>query len=136
MGTRLRTLLPWLLVALVGAGAAWLRYGLIEPHAIAERCVAAQPPAWCALRQALVTGFLHDAYGIVAIAIAMVSLLRRSHALACLAAALGALALQLYNYEPGALALLAGCLRLVHLQGAGNTGAAVTPVRSPESARQ
>lgn len=126
---RMRTLVPWLLVALAGVGAAWLRYGLIEPPAMAELCTAAQAPAWCALRQALVTGFLHDMYGIAAIAVAALSLLRRSRTLAWLAAALGAFALQFYNYEPGALALLVGCLRLVHLQGAGGTPAAVTPAR-------
>jgi len=49
--------------------------------------------------------------------------------LAWLAAALGALALQLYNYEPGALALLLGCLRLLHLQGAANPPAVATPAR-------
>jgi hypothetical protein len=136
MGTRLRTLLPWLLLVLVGAGAAWLRYALIEPHAVANLCMAAQAPAWCVLRQALVVGFLHNVYGIAAIVAAALSLLMRSRVPAWLAAALGAFALQFYNYEPGALALLTGCLRLVHLQGAGNTGAAVTPARSPESARQ
>ncbi|MBD8874235.1 hypothetical protein [Rhodanobacter sp. DHB23] len=126
---RIRTLVPWLLVALAGAGAAWLRYGLIEPAAMAERCTAAQAPAWCALRQALVTGFLHDAYGIAAVVVAALSLLRRSRTLAWLAAALGAFALQFYNYEPGALALLVGSLRLVHLQGADGAPAAVTPAR-------
>lgn len=136
MGIRLRTLLPWLLLALVGAGTAWLRLGLIEPHAVANLCTAAQAPAWCALRQALVLGFLHEVYGIAALIAAALALLRRSRMLAWLAAALGAFALQFFNYEPGALALLAGSLRLVHLQGAGNAGATVTPVRSPESARQ
>lgn len=126
---KLRTLVPWLLVALAGAGAAWLRYGLIEPPAMAELCTAAQAPAWCALRQALVDGFLHDAYGIAAVAAAALSLLRRSRTLAWLAAALGAFALQFYNYEPGALALLVGCLRLVRLQGTGDAQAAVTPAR-------
>jgi len=112
---RLRLLAPWPLLILVGLGAAWLRYGLIEPPAMAQICTAAQAPAWCALRQALVLGFLHDVFGVVALIAALLSLLRRSRALAWLAAALGAVALQLYNYEPGALALLVGSLRLVQL---------------------
>ena len=132
---RPRVLVPWLLLVLAGLVAAWLRYGLIEPPAMAQLCTMVQAPAWCALRQTLVLGFLHEVYGVVAILAAALSLLRRSRALAWLAAALGAVALQLYNYEPGALALLVGCLRLVHLQGAGNV-AATTPVRSPESTRQ
>lgn len=130
-----RALLPWLLLVLAGLAAAWLRYGLIEPPAMAQLCTAASAPAWCALRQTLVLGFLHEAYGVAALVAALLALLRRSRALAWLAAALGAVALQLYNYEPGALALLVGCLRLVHLQGAGNVAAA-TPDRSPESAHR
>ena len=126
----LRTLAPWLLLVLVGLLAAWLRYGLIEPPAMAQVCTAAQAPAWCALRQALVLGFLHDVYGVVAILAAVLALLRRSSALAWLAAALGAVALQLYNYEPGALALLVGCLRLVHLTAtpARHSGESGSPV--------
>ena len=112
---RLRVLAPWLLLVLVGLGAAWLRYGLIEPPATAQLCTAASAPAWCALRQALVLGFLHEVYGVLAILAAVLALLRRARALAWLAAALGVVALQLYNYEPGALALLVSCLRLVHL---------------------
>ncbi|GAB3780061.1 hypothetical protein [Dyella agri] len=122
-----RTLAPWLLIVLAGLAAVWLRYGLIEPPAMAQICTAAQVPAWCTLRQALVSGFLHDVYGIAAILVAALALLRRAPALAWLAAALGAVALQLYNYEPGALALLIGCLRLVHLQGAGKATARLTP---------
>ena len=125
----LRTLTPWLLPVLAGLVAAWLRYGLIEPPAMAQLCTAAQAPAWCALRQALVRGFLHDVYGVIALVAAVLALLRRSRALAWLAAALGAVALQLYNYEPGALALLVGCLRLVHSQGAGSNVGATTPAR-------
>ncbi|MBD8879848.1 hypothetical protein IHE49_05090 [Rhodanobacter sp. 7MK24] len=126
---KIRKLLPWLLIALAGLGAAWLRYGLIEQPAFAELCTAAQAPAWCALRQGLVVGFLHDVYGIAAVVLAALALLRRSSGWACLAAMLGAFALQLYNYEPGALALLVGCLRLVHLQGASNRQATAIPAR-------
>lgn len=126
----LRRLTPWLLLVLSGLGAAWLRYGLIEPPAMAELCTAAQAPAWCALRQALVLGFLHGVYGVVAILAAVLALLRRSRALAWLAAALGAFALQLYNFEPGALALLIGCLRLVHLAASPSrhSGESASPV--------
>lgn len=121
---RLRALLPWLLIALAGLVAAWLRYGLIEQSALADLCATAQAPAWCPLRQALVTGFLHEVYGIAALLVAALALVLRTRVLAWLAAALGAFALLLYNAEPGALALLAGCLRLVHL-----TAPAVRPSR-------
>jgi len=112
---KIRALTPWLLIALVGLCAAWLRYGLIEQPALADLCSSTQPPAWCPLRQTLVLGFLHEIYGIAAIVAAALSLLRRSRVLAWLAAALGAFALLLYNCEPGALALLVGCLRLVRV---------------------
>lgn len=129
----LRRLTPWLLLVLAGLGAAWIRYGLIEQPTFGQLCSAAQAPAWCALRQTIVLGFLDEVFGIAALIAAALCLLRRSLALAWLAAALGALALVLYNFEPGALALLIGCLRLVHRQGA--DADALTPARSPESVR-
>lgn len=129
----LRTVLPWLAIVLVGAGAAWLRFGLIEQPALADLCTRTAPPWWCPLRQALVLGFLHGVYGYLALAAVALALLRRAPALAALAAALGALALVLYCPESGAFALLAGCLRLVHL---GTGRAAPTPGQSPVSARQ
>lgn len=115
---KIRALIPWLLIALVGLGTTWLRYGLIEQPALADLCSSTQAPTWCPLRQALVAGFLHEAYGIAAVSVAALALLRRARALAWLAAALGMIALQLFNCEPGALALLVGCLRLVHLTAA------------------
>lgn len=117
---KIRPLVPWLLIALAGLGAAWLRYGLIEQPALADLCASTQAPAWCPLRQALVMGFLHEVYGIAAVIVAALSLLRRSRALAWSAAVLGAIALLLYNCEPGALALLVGCLRMVHLTAPGS----------------
>lgn len=123
----LRHLLPWLALILTGLGAAWLRYGLIEQPALADLCSTANVPAWCPLRQALVLGFLHEAYGVAALAIAALALWRRSIALAAFAATLGGFALVLYNFEPGAVALLLGCLRLVRLQGTDTTPPAATP---------
>ncbi|GAA0249511.1 hypothetical protein [Rhodanobacter caeni] len=111
-----RVALPWLLLALVGAGAAMLRYGLIENSAIGQLCAAAASPWWCTARQWLVLGFLHDIYGIAALVAAVATLLRPSAWLAWLAAALGAFALELYCFEAGALALLIGCLRLLRWQ--------------------
>jgi hypothetical protein len=111
-----RIALPWLLLALVGVGAAVLRYGLIENSAMGQLCGAADSPWWCTVRQWLVLGFLHDIYGIAALLAAAAALLRRSAWLAWLAAALGAFALELYCFEAGALALLIGCLRLLRRQ--------------------
>lgn len=125
----LRNLLPWCGLILTGLGAAWLRYGLIEQPALADLCAPTTAPAWCPLRQALVLGFLHEVYGVAALVASALALWRRSIALAALAAILGGFALVLYNVEPGALALLLGCLRLVQLQGAGSPQAVATPAR-------
>lgn len=106
---------PWLALLLVALLATWLRYGVVESSAIGQLC-SADGPWWCRWRQALVLGFLHDVYGNAALAATALALLRRHAWLAWLAAALGILALQLYCFESGALALLAGCLRLLRLQ--------------------
>ncbi len=114
-GQRMRPALGWLAVLLAGAVAATLRYGLVEPPGLGDRCSAGGPnaPAWCALRDLVVQGFLHDIYGIVALVAAAFALLYRRHWSAAIAAALGLLAIELYCYQSGALALLVGALLLV-----------------------
>ncbi|TPG06466.1 hypothetical protein EAH88_14160 [Rhodanobacter glycinis] len=117
MSSRLaRLALPWLLLLVVALVAAWLRYGLIESSAIGQQCGASNVPAWCDWRQALVLGFLHNAYGMAALVAAALALWRQRLWLAWLAAALGIFALELYCFEAGALALLLGSLRLLRLQ--------------------
>lgn len=112
----LRTALPWLGIGMIGALAAWLRYGLIESPAMALACDAASAPWWCAARQALVLGFLHDVYGIAALLAAACALVVRGAPAAWLAAALGLFALELYGFQSGALALLLGSLCLLRAQ--------------------
>lgn len=114
-----RRALPWLLVVAVGLLAAWLRYGLVQPPALAHRCAAASGPAWCPLRELAVRGFLSEAYGWAALAAAVLALLWRRTATAWLAAALGAFALVMYCADGGAPALLVGCLVLLRCQSAG-----------------
>ena len=55
-------------------------------------------------------------YGLIALATATLALLSKRPWAAWLAAAAGVFALELYCFEPGALALLIGCLRLLRLQ--------------------
>jgi len=112
----LRRALPWLALLAVGALAAWLRYGLIQPSHIAAMCGDTGSPWWCTWRQWLVLGFLHNVYGVLALAVAASALFSRRLALAWLAAALGLFALELFCYQSGALAALAGCLRLLRVQ--------------------
>ncbi|KRE83561.1 hypothetical protein ASG75_14440 [Rhodanobacter sp. Soil772] len=107
---------PWLLLLLVALFTAWLRYGVIEPATMAQQCGGGHAPWWCRWRQWLVLGFLHDVYGIAALLATALALFWKRMGLAWLAAALGIIALQLYCFESGALAVLIGCLRLLRLQ--------------------
>ena len=107
---------PWLLLLLVTLLAAYLRYGVIEPATMAQQCGGGHAPWWCRWRQWLVLGFLYDVYGIAALLATALALLWKRVWLAWLAAALGIIALQLYCFESGALAVLVGCLRLLRLQ--------------------
>jgi hypothetical protein len=108
--------LPWLLLVIVGLLAAWLRYGFIEAPSLAHLCDDGDMPAWCGMRSVIVIGFNTYGYGIAAMAVTVLALCWRKPWLAWLAAALGAFALTLYCYYPGALALLIGSLRLIRLQ--------------------
>lgn len=107
-------LLAWSGLLAVGALAAMLRYWLVEPPALGERCAAVgMIDGWCALRGWVVAGFLTNAFGYAALAAAALALLRQRAWTAWLAAALGAFALELYCYQSGALALLLGAVLLV-----------------------
>lgn len=111
----------WLGLLLVALGTAWLRYHLIESSAIGQLCSADHSPSWCEWRLWLVLGFQHHAYditvyGVIALAGAALALWSKRPWMAWLAAALGVFALELYCFEPGALALLIGSLRLLRLQ--------------------
>jgi hypothetical protein len=113
--------LPWLLLLAFGFVAAGLRFHLIESTAIADLCGSGQYSPWCNTRQLLILGFQHhaydvSAYGTAALISAVLALWSKQVWIAWLAAVLGIFALQLYCFEPGALALLIGCLRLLRLQ--------------------
>jgi hypothetical protein len=108
--------LPWLLVIVAALLAAWLRFDLVQPPALAHQCSAGNGPAWCPLRTLAVQAFLSYAYGYAALAAAVLALLWKHIFPAWLAAALGAFALMMYCPDAGALALLVGSLRLLRLQ--------------------
>ncbi|WP_147292920.1 hypothetical protein [Dyella psychrodurans] len=114
-------LLPWLLLAVVGLSAAWLRFDFIEPPALAHLCDEgnANVPASCSFRAAVVMGFNTYGFGIAALIAMLVALFSKKPAIAWLGAALGLFALIMYCYYAGAVALLVGCLRLVRLQANG-----------------
>lgn len=118
-----RLLLPAVLLA-VGLFAAWLRFDVVESTRFAQMCQGTGAAGVCLGREWIVQGFLlHlrgasalNFYGVAALLATLWTMLSKRTLVALLAAALGLLALQLYSAEPGALALLAGLLRLLRLQ--------------------
>lgn len=116
MKPSLRTALTWVVVFTVTLAAVLARYAFIEPPYMAHACEAQAGPWWCGLRNAVVQGFLNDGYGYAAVLAALVAVFWRHAFAATLAVCLGVVALQLYCYEGGALALLVGTLRLVRVQ--------------------
>ncbi|UPG86195.1 hypothetical protein L2Y94_02180 [Luteibacter aegosomatis] len=116
MTSPLRAALPWALIVLVAIGAVLLRYGFIEPSDMAHACDGRDGPWWCGTRNLIVQGFLNYTYGYAAVVVALVALFVRGTGVSTLAACLGVIALQLYCYEGGAVALLVGALRLVRVQ--------------------
>ncbi|MDQ0009646.1 hypothetical protein J2T07_001823 [Luteibacter jiangsuensis] len=133
MKSSLRVALPWAVIVAVALVAGLLRYGFIEPSDMGHACDAKGGPWWCGPRTVIVQGFLNYGYGYAAVLAALVAVFWRNTFTAVLAASLGVIALQLYCYEGGALALLIGSLRLVRDQaGAAPVGNA--PVGADSSA--
>lgn len=116
MKSAFRISLPWLLIALAGVAAALVRYLFIEPANLAHLCDESGGPVWCGIRQAIVMAFYSYGLGYAALAATVLALAWKHPASACLAAMLGFIALVMYCYEAGALALLIGSLRLIRLQ--------------------
>lgn len=123
MTSPFRVSLPWLLILVAGIAAALVRYLFIEPANLAHLCDEGNGPAWCSLRQAIVFAFYTYGLGYAALAATALALAWKHPATACLAAALGFIALVMYCYEAGALALLIGSLRLIRLQSSGQVPA-------------
>ena len=123
MKRTLYLVLPWLLVLVFGAAACVLRYGLVESTDVARVCDTGQALT-CELRHWTVLGFITGnifgwpigIFGWVAMAATALALSWKKFPLAWLATATGLVAVVLYCFVPGALALLVGCLRMVRLQ--------------------
>jgi hypothetical protein len=112
----------------LGALACLLRYRLVESAEVARLCETAHALP-CELRHLTVLGFITGnifgwaigVFGWVALAATAAAIAWKKLPLAWLAASTGLIAVVLYCFVPGALALLVGCLRLVRLQSAGAT---------------
>jgi hypothetical protein len=112
----LLTVMPWFLLVAIGLLTAWLRYGFIEPPALAHLCDDGNTSTSCQVRTFIVLGFNTYGFGIAALIVTALAFVQKKPAIACLAAALGVFAIIMYCYDAGAIALLVGCLRLVNLQ--------------------
>lgn len=106
-------LFAMLVAALVAALAAWARYGLIEPHVVAQACLAGQGGVACGVRAALVQAFNSGLLSALALTATALALLWRHVSSAALCLALGAAGLMLFSFQAGALALLVGALLLI-----------------------
>lgn len=123
MKRTLTLVLPWLLLLALAAVPLALRYLLVESPEVARVCDTGHSLA-CTVRHATVLGFISGnvgglrigVFGWVSLAAMALALWRPRVATAWLAAATGLFAVVLYCVDPGALALLVGCLCLVRAQ--------------------
>lgn len=93
------------------------RYLVIELRPVALLCEADAPPAWCAVRQFIITLFYSDAIGAASLSAAVLAFLlyrqRGSRFIAMLAVLLGAPAIVLYSADIAVPGFLIGMLRLL-----------------------
>ena len=104
--------LPWVVALAAGLIAAWLRYRLVEPAALAQACAAGASGLDCVLRAATVAAFHSHGLTMVCAVLAALALITRRRSAAILALTAGAVGLVLYSFEAGAAALLVGVLEL------------------------
>jgi hypothetical protein len=117
---RLRQIVRVLLVtALVYLLAMAVRIQLIEPDAVGRICTAVSAPGWCALRQALVMGFVHNVYGWLSVTAALLAAFTRWRWLAWLGLLAGVLGGVLYRFDPAGAGVLLSALVLARGAQAG-----------------
>ncbi len=93
--------------------ATVVRTRLIEPDAVARLCTAASAgPAWCAIRQALVMGFVHNAYGWLSVGAALLAAVTGWRGLAWAGLLAGVFGGVLYRFDPAGAGLLLAALVL------------------------
>lgn len=114
----IRALASVALAFVIGAtGGSAVRYGLIEIPDTTTLCEGGGA-LWCMLRHLIVDLFLGHAFGIVAVALAAIAVLRPRVTWIAAAAAASGFALLLYNADFGALAAVLTILALLRLFGA------------------
>ncbi len=105
-----------LLVLVAGTVVGWaLRFMVIEPESLHAVCGALAPPAWCALREALIVLTFPPHYGQTGLALAVLAWFTRGWPAALLAVAallVGSAGLYLFDTGWASSAVLAALLRL------------------------
>lgn len=96
----------------VVAAALAVRFLVIEGQ-MAQACITAQPPSWCAARNSLVRFFRAEGFGYAALAAGILAHLFGGRPMAVVALIVGAAGLVLYNTGLASVAVLLGLLRLV-----------------------
>ena len=100
-----------LALAVVAAALA-VRFLVIE-GSMAQACISATPPSWCAARNSLVQFFRAEGFGYAALAAGILAHLFGGRPMAVVALVVGAAGLVLYNTGLASVAVLLGLLRLV-----------------------
>jgi len=93
-----------IVVASLGA-ALYFRYRLIEPATVGLACEAGLQTQVCLARQIVIVLFSHSVFGLVAVAAALINLIRPSMFMFALALAAGACGVVLYESALSGLAI-------------------------------
>lgn len=109
-------ILAWLALASVLVMAMLIRYRLIEPAAVAQACDAGSRVWACGIRRLAILTFDHQQLSYLAVAGSILALLTRSASIAWLTAAVSAVGLVWYCFEPCAVGLVIGVLVLARAQ--------------------
>lgn len=123
-----RAITEWLAVAAVFGLAAAARYLLIQPPEVAHACELAGAAWYCGFRTLVIQTFATYGLGYAAMAATVLTVLIWNRIVAWLATMVGAAALILYCYEPGAVSFVVGTLALARAQ-TGQSGRPWRPLR-------
>jgi hypothetical protein len=115
----LKTTLAIVMVVVVAGLATTLaelaRLYLVEPEALAQRCMAGDQSWQCTLREWLVRGFVNNVFGIASIIVGLLAMVSRWRTVAMVAMVIGITGAVLYRFELSGLGILLGALTLVSM---------------------
>lgn len=101
------------LLLMVGSTTALLlacRFYWVQPEVVAQACLAGELSWRCAVREVVVAGFVHNAFGWTALLTGILATVARWRWLAVLAIVAGVAGAVLYTFELSGIGLLLGAL--------------------------